>query len=233
MKYPLNRVVSAALIAVDNASGEYISAKKAEEDGKESTAYAIKKILLRDTCKGPTTKSIDDKLENANEIIDWVRNINHVPNGTDINYWANLQMEFKDEQTSKVGVVGSALQFYNRTLAIESYKELIKGSKYIGDLRKRGTFFIKLVTKLHKNEGDPNTTQTVDSSYFVYKGITREGSLVLFFDSTDHPVEIGDCFLFEGYVKDHKICNYDKVPLTQMNRIKFLENHGQPNKQRG
>jgi len=232
MKYPLNRVVSAALIAVDNASGEYISAKKAEEDGKESTSSVVKKILRSDGLVSATTKSIDDRLEDATEIINWVRNLGSVPNGTDVNYWTNLKTEFKDEQTSKVGVVGSALQFYNQNLSSVVYKELIKGSKYIGDLRKKGTFFVKLLTKVHKNEGGPGSVPDLTSGYFIYKGITREGALVLFFDSSEHPVEVGDCFLFEGYVKDHKICTFDNVPLTQLNRIKFMENHGQPRQDR-
>ena len=65
MKYPLERVVSAALVAVDDNSGEYVSAKRAEETGLDSTKTLVTSILKHDGVLDTTTKTIDRRLEDA------------------------------------------------------------------------------------------------------------------------------------------------------------------------
>jgi len=226
-RYPLERIVSAALVAVE-LQGEYISNQLASETIQISTSETIREILSRDgeQADRSTSDLIQAKLLDANNVISWVREMDYVPVGIDINYWTNLQFEFKSEESDKVGLVGSALKFYNQKLSNEAYRDLIRKSKYIGILSNREKFFAKLMLKLHKNDDER-------SGYFLYKAITREGNLITFFNEEDFPVVVGDCFLFEGLITDHNICPYDKVPNTKLSRIKYLENYGRPREHNG
>ena len=214
------QIVSSALLVVDEQGG-YVSVKMAQQSQTlpgplTSTAKLAHRVLTG----GDRENEIVAYEEQAQKIIDWIVGLNNVPKNVDPNFWQKLQSQLSGNSTIQVAVVASSLQFYNQKFTSDKFKEIIKGSSYVGDLNKRENCFVKLVYKDHKMDVFPG--------YYVYKGVTRNGDLVLFYDKNDHPITIGDCFLFKGTIKTHEICKFDNVPITKFNRITFLENHGQP-----
>ena len=210
------QIVSSALLVVDEQGG-YISVKKAQESQTlTSTANLVHKILLG----GDRENELVAYEEQAQKIIDWIVGLNSIPKNADPNFWQKLQSQLSGNSTIQVGVVTSSLHFYNQKFTADKFKKIIKDYSYVGDLNNREDCFVKLVYKDHKMD--------IHSGYYIYKGITRDGDLVLFYDKNDHPITIGDCFLFKGTIKTHEICKFDNVPITKFNRIRFLGNHGQP-----
>ena len=214
------KVVSSALLVVNEQRG-YVSVKTAQQSQTlvgplTSTAKLAHRVLTG----GDREDEIVAYEEQAQKIIDWIVGLNSIPKNVDPNFWQKLQSQLAGKSAIQIAVVTSSLQFYNQKFTSDKFKEIIKGSSYIGDLDSRENCFVKLVYKDHKMDIYPG--------YYIYKGITREGDLVLFYDKNDHPITIGDCFLFKGTIKTHEICKFDNVPITKFNRINFLENHGQP-----
>ena len=185
------QIVSSALLVVDEQGG-YISVKKAQESQTlTSTANLVHKILLG----GDRENELVAYEEQAQKIIDWIVGLNSIPKNADPNFWQKLQSQLSGNSTIQVGVVTSSLHFYNQKFTADKFKKIIKDSSYVGDLNNREDCFVKLVYKDHKMD--------IHSGYYIYKGITRDGDLVLFYDKNDHPITIGDCFLFKGTIKTH------------------------------
>ena len=217
-KFPVLRILSSALLVISEQGG-YISQQKSKKTGQQSTAYEVREMLIA----GKRTVELDANEQEAQKVLDWGSNKNYIPDGLDPNYWHDVGAQLACKDSNKIGLVASAIYFYNQKFTRELYKDLIKNSKYIGELKKRTNFFAKLLNKIAKN--DQNGTS---DGYYIYKIITREGDYAFFFNKNDYPVEVGDCFLFRGTVIGHDICKFEKVPTTKFNNVRFLENHGQP-----
>ena len=213
------QIVSTALLIVDE-QGEYMSVSKAQRSSYYGSSMSTSRLVQEVLFSGDRETEIVAYEEQAQKIIDWIVGLNIIPKNIDPNFWQKLQSQLSGNSVIQIAVVASSLQFYNQKFTSDKFKEIIKGSKYIGDLNSREDCFVKLVYKDHKMDIHPG--------YYIYKGITRDGDLVLFYDKNDHPITIGDCFLFKGTIRGHEICKFDNVPITKFNRIKFLENYGQP-----
>ena len=214
------KIVSSALLVVDEQGG-YVSVKTAQQSQTlvgplTSTAKLAHRVLIDNN----RYDEIVAYEEQAQKIIDWIVGLNNIPKNVDPNFWQKLQSQLAGKSEIQIAVVAASLQLYTQKFTSDKFREIIKGSSYIGDLNNRENCFVKLVYKDHKMDIHPG--------YYIYKGITRDGDLILFYDKNDHPITIGDCFLFKGTIKTHEICKFDNVPITKFNRITFLENHGQP-----
>jgi len=93
--------------------------------------------------------------------------------------------------------------------------------EYIGEIKKRGDFFVKLLRVNYNN----------NLGCHIYNVKDRKGNLGLFF-SSDSPADLGlaleDCFLARMTPKRHSVSNYHGGKETVFNRIKVLENVGSP-----
>jgi hypothetical protein len=116
------------------------------------------------------------------------------------------------------------------TMAREEFKKKARGKaedegmlskEYIGEIKKRGDFFVKL---LRVNYND-------NLGCHIYNVKDRKGNLGLFF-SSDSPGDLGlsveDCFLARMTPKRHSVSNYHGGKETVFNRIKVLQNVGSP-----
>ena len=111
----------------------------------------------------------------------------------------------------------SAIGVYNRAEQREQLKELYAGSEYVGALKQRNKYFLKVIERRNMSTG------------YLFKCITRERNLVHFFSHKDYPVELGDCILVNATVVEHKQSKYDHDnKTTRINRVVLIENHGQP-----
>ena len=86
----------------------------------------------------------------------------------------------------------------------------------------------KLIDKINRDD------------YIVYKCITKEHNLCLFYKSMDSntnltrmenefEIELGDCFLIKATPVKHEESEYDNgAKMTRFNRVVFVQNYGQP-----
>ena len=201
-RFPVLDILSSALLVISEQGG-FVNLTQSVQTGKETTANQVVE-LLRD---GSRYAEIKKYIANAKQIKLWFSCKDAVPENTDPNYWQKLKHYVSEMESDKVGLIASSVSFYNQKFTSDKFKEIIKGSKYIGELNTTENCFIKLIYKNHKMDQQRN--------YYIYKGVTRDGDLVLFYDKNDYPITIGDCFLFRGNIKDHEICNFDNVPVTK------------------
>ena len=215
--YPLTQVVSLGLKIVAD-EGDFVSSSNANQRGIFSTAHLVKQSLV--TNPGYKMTGIG----NPYEVMEYVKNLTPPTDVTRTgrDYYDRLKEVYqKDDVTYKeVAMVVSALAFFNNPkMSSNDYQDLIGNSKYIGELKKRDNFFVKLL----------NETFLRKQNCFVYKFITRDGDLGFFFKGKALDITSGDCFLFKGTPIEHSVSSYDKVPTTKFNRVAFLENHGKSN----
>ena len=218
IKYPVLQILGSALL-VTNEQGGYVSTQTSKKTGQQTTAYEVKEMLDA----GKRQVEITANEQEAQKVLDWGSNKNSIPDGLDPSFWCDLNTQLTHVSSNKIGIIASAIYFYNQKFTRELYKDFIRNSKYIGDLKQRDIFFAKLLNKIAKNDQNG-----LSEGYYIYKVVTREGDYAFFFNKNDFPIEVGDCFLFRGTVIGHDVCRYEKVPSTKFNNVRFMENHGQP-----
>tara|TARA_Y100000310_G_C20694481_1_gene824551 strand:- start:1362 stop:2033 length:672 start_codon:yes stop_codon:yes gene_type:complete len=139
------------------------------------------------------------------------------------NYYNDLRTIYREDvvNVSSVGLISSALGLYNQHTTRKDFMERVKDSAHQGLIGDRGLWFNKLLSfrEMHNDFGG-----------FQYKVLSREGNYGVFYSQKDFGLEIGDCFLFKGTVKDHKIHSQNNIQYaeTQWNRVVFVENYGKP-----
>ena len=209
--YPITSVIAVGLVQVATV-GEFISAAKANRENVFSTAHFVKQTLLSDPEKKVIPTS-DPQL-----VIDYVNKLDPVVvNTVSDDYHQRLKDVYEKENVTykEISMVVSALAFFNNPkMPNSNYKEMIANSNFIGKLKQRDKFFVKLLKEMSKHE------------YWIYKFITRDGSLGYFFKNDKLGVTQGECFLFKGTPISHEEDRYDKVPVTKFNRIAHVENYG-------
>ena len=193
----------------------FVSVSDARAKEIFSTSHYVKHALLDDPLdRLPNWKSSKE----VDEVIEYVQTYNSSSNNpTAGDYYEKLiEVYHKLEVTYKeVAMVVSALAFFNNPkLPSSDYNDMIANSKYIGELKERDNFFVKLLKEMPKQD------------YWIYKFITRDGSLGYFFKNDKLDVVQGNCFLFKGTPIEHAEDRYDKVPCTKFNRIAHVEDYG-------
>jgi hypothetical protein len=98
----------------------------------------------------------------------------------------------------------------------EEIKVASANSDYIGSLKKRAEFFVKLVGKKYSD----------NVGCYIYNVKDRRGNLGVFFSSDSDLAEVNDCFLAKMTPKRHSVNNYHGGKETVFNRVKVLDNVG-------
>ena len=217
--YPLKTVVALGVLMM-NKHG-YMSVSDAKQKNQTtsttfSTAQHVKSIL-----HSGKDWDMDVDVDKVEDVISYVYNL--VPPNqttrTGRDYYEKLVKVYSKPEVKyeEIGMVVSALAFFNNPKVSNSdYRDMIVNSKYIGELKNRDNFFVKLLKE----------TFLQQQNCYVYKFITREGDLGFFFKEEKLDLISGDCFMFKGTPIEHKEDRYDKVPCTKFNRVAHVKNFG-------
>jgi len=106
----------------------------------------------------------------------------------------------------------------NREVKKAEAKESASTSEYMGSVKKRAEFFVKLIGKTYSD----------NVGCYIYKIKDRKGNLGVFFSSDSAVAEVNECFLAKMTPKRHSINDYHGGKETVFNRVKVVENVGKP-----
>ena len=212
-------------VQVVQDTGSFVSKKDATAFPSVATAETVKNILLADDqtfASSAIQKPANRDL--AQKIFDFVENYWWQGFGKNNNsdYISNLKSVFQNSTVtdSQIPIAISAIGVYDREKQKEEIKAIYAESEYVGELKKREKFFLKVIERRQPSTGG-----------YLYKCITRERNLVHFFSQHEFaiPIEIGDCVLVNATVVEHKKSKYDHDnKTTRINRVTIIENYGQP-----
>ena len=217
--------VLAVGVQVVQDTGNFVSKKDASVFPSVATSETVTNILLADdqtfassAIQKPANKDLAQKIAN------FVENWKWQGFGSNINsdYVTNLKGVFKNSTVTdkQIPIAISAIGVYDREKQKEEIKAIYAESEYVGELKKREKFFLKVIERRQPSTGG-----------YLYKCITRERNLVHFFSQHEFaiPIEIGDCVLVNATVVEHKKSKYDHDnKTTRINRVTIIENYGQP-----
>jgi hypothetical protein len=205
---------------------EFVSKTDANNLGCKSTADRVQEIY-RNTVNNLSyidIKGFSKKIQNyVDGLMEWVLTTpkyrDPVPDGYEFkvrNIYSAIQVADKD-----IPLAVSTIGMYDRSLQKKKMDDIITDSEYVGEIDKRDEFFVKLIDKINRDD------------YIMYKCITKEHDLCIFFRSNDtkndFDIELGDCFLMKATPKKHEISHYDDgARITKFNRVVFVKNYGQP-----
>ena len=217
--------VLAVGVQVVQDTGNFVSKKDASAFPSVATSETVTNILLADdqtfassAIQKPANKDLAQKIAN------FVENWKWQGFGSNVNsdYVTNLKGVFKNSTVTdkQIPIAISAIGVYDREKQKEEIKAIYAESEYVGELKKREKFFLKVIERRQPSTGG-----------YLYKCITRERNLVHFFSQHEFaiPIEIGDCVLVNATVVEHKKSKYDHDnKTTRINRVTIIENYGQP-----
>ena len=106
----------------------------------------------------------------------------------------------------------------NRVKNKEAAMEAASTSKYMGKIKQRAEFFVKVVAiKYSPNIG-----------CHIYNIKDRKGNLGVFFSNDSDLANVGECFLAKMTPKRHSVSDYHGGKETVFNRVKVVQNVGAP-----
>lgn len=157
----------------------------------------------------------DDKMahykEDAKAAIEWVKE-QEVKN----EYMHNLKMIVESEVVGYklIGYTASIISAYQRAMErLRVQKLTFKKSEYVGTLKERREFDVKLVSVRH-----------LESFYGVvhlHSFVDNEGRALVWFANTDSGMRVGGQYRIKGTVKKHE--EYNNWKQTTLNRVVMLE----------
>jgi len=212
-------------VQVVQDTGSFVSKKDATEISTVATSETVTDILLADDqtfANSAIQKPANRDL--AQKIFDFVENYWWKGFGKNNNsdYISTLKGVFQNSTITdnQIPIAISAIGVYDREKQKEEIKAIYANSEYVGELKKREKFFLKVIERRQPSTGG-----------YLYKCITRERNLVHFFSRHDYAIsiEIGDCVLVNATVVEHKRSVYEHDnKTTRINRVTIIENYGQP-----
>ena len=212
-------------VQVVQDTGNFVSKKDATEISTVATSETVTDILLADdqtfansAIQKPANKDLAHKISEFVENWKW----QGFGSNSESDYVTNLKSVFKNSTVTdrEIPIAISAIGVYDREKQKEEIKAIYANSEYVGELKKREKFFLKVIERRQPSTGG-----------YLYKCITRERNLVHFFSRHDYAIsiEIGDCVLVNATVVEHKRSVYEHDnKTTRINRVTIIENYGQP-----
>ena len=217
--------VLAVGVQVVQDTGNFVSKKDATTFPTVSTAETVMNVLLADdqtfansAIQKPANRDLVQKISDFVEGYKW----QGFGSNSNSDYITNLKGVFKNSTVTdrEIPIAISAIGVFDREKQKEEIKAIYAESEYVGELKKREKFFLKVIERRQPSTGG-----------YLYKCITRELNLVHFFSRHEFaiPIEIGDCVLVNATVVEHKKSKYDHDnKTTRINRVTIIENYGQP-----
>ena len=221
--------VLAVGVQVVQDTGNFVSKKDAKNFPSVSTAETVKNVLESSdqtfadhAIKKQANQTMAARIQVFVENWHWRGFGSGTPANPSVNsdYVKNLKSVFKNSTVTdrEIPIAISAIGVFDRENQKQQIKEIYAESEYVGTLKKREKFFLKVIER-----------RTPSTGGYLYKCITRELNLVHFFAEKDFPFEIGDCILINATAVEHKKSQYDHDnKTTRLNRVVLIENYGQP-----
>lgn len=122
-----------------------------------------------------------------------------------------------------VAMVNSWISRAKKEEKKKEFQERYAKSEFIGSLKIRGEFFVKVIEIINKDWGS------------IWKLVDVDDKLGFFFTNASKALnaEVNDCILIKATPIAHEISEYHGLPETKFNRIKILDNVGSVEKPRG
>jgi len=208
----------------------YVSKKRAMELDKSPTSHTLARWLKANPDEVAVQVKDEDTIQ-ADKALAWLGKLS--PMNEFYQSLKNLTSGGYGSKASPGEITKSDFGFVAcvfETMAREEFKKKARevaetqgdlSKDYIGEIKKRGDFFVKLL-KVNYNH---------NLGCHIYNVKDRKGNLGLFF-SSDSPGDLGlnveDCFLARMTPKRHSVSNYHGGKETVFNRVKVLQNVGSP-----
>ena len=225
--YPLELALESAA-AIIRTHG-YISKKEAGTSGRQATSVTIGTWLNSPSSTAPVIEDADKTA--AAEAMVWLdalaRSTGVSANSFDASMASLTVGGYRKVASGMItksdfGFVACVWATMEREVNWKKKQDDLKvasaNSDYIGSLKKRADFFVKLVGKNYSD----------NVGCYIYKVKDRKGNLGVFFSSDSDLAEVNDCFLAKMTPKRHSVNDYHGGKETVFNRVKVVENVGRP-----
>ena len=222
--YPLELALKYAAFIIREQG--YTSKKDAQITGGRSTSDILNTWFTASACRG----TLQEDSEKAQEALVWLQgkaNITGYASESDfdrsmrmltIGGYRNVAPGMITK--SDFGFIACVYSTMERTAGREKNKEVAKEaastSEYMGSVKKRAEFFVKLVDKKYSDS----------IGCYIYNVKDQKGNLGVFFSSDADLAKLEDCFLAKMTPKRHSVNNYHGGKETVFNRVKVVQNVG-------
>ena len=203
----------------------YVSKKDAAQSGKKSTSNILGTLL-----SGPAPAITQDDGVKAQEALAWLNALaastkTGRENDFDISMRNLSQGGYRVVAPGMItksdfGFVACVWATMEREVNWKKKQDDLKAasadSEYIGKLKKRAEFFVKLTGKKYSDY----------SGCYIYNIKDRKGNLGVFFSSDSELAKVNDCFLAKMTPKRHSVSEYHGGKETIFNRVVVVQNVG-------
>ena len=223
--YPLELALEYAA-SIIRAHG-YISKKDAaQSSGRHSTSHTLG-IWLTDPC---TLNTLPEDKVKAKEALAWLNALTHKgPTAHESDFDRSMRLlpqgGYRNVAPSMIAksdfgfvacVYTTMDRAANREMKMAEAKESASTSEYMGSVKTRAEFFVKLVQKTYSD----------NAGCYIYKVKDRKGNLGVFFSSDSALAEINECFLAKMTPKRHSVSDFHGGKETVFKRVKVVQNVG-------
>ena len=119
----------------------------------------------------------------------------------------------------KISFVAPVVSNFLRSSKNKLDEESLKNLDYIGTLKEKGEFFVKLVKIIEKGD------------YKIHRIVDRNGNRGFFYNFNGSEINVNECFLMKATVARHTVSTYDSGKDTYFNRVTIVSNHGSKNEE--
>ena len=226
--YPLELALEATA-AIIRTHG-YTSKKDFHTSGRQPTSTTLGIWLKSPTTTAPVIEAAD--LAVAQEALAWLQGKAHITGyASESDFDRSMRLLTEGGYSSLThgqicksdfGFIACVYSTMERAANREKNKEVAKEaastSEYIGKLKSRAEFFVKLVGKKYSD----------NIGCYIYNVKDQKGNLGVFFSSDSDLAKLEDCFLAKMTPKRHSVNNYHGGKETVFNRVKVVQNVGAP-----
>lgn len=221
--YPLELALeyAAGIIRVEG----YISKKNATEY-KHSTAHSLGLWLNNPTTLPPH----QEDAAKAKEALAWLNALTHKgPTAHESDFDRSIRllpqggyrgvdpsMITKSDFGFVACVYATMDRAAGREMKMAEAKESASTSEYMGSVKTRAEFFVKLIGKTYSD----------NAGCYIYKVKDRKGNLGVFFSSDSSMAEVNECFLAKMTPKRHSVSDFHGGKETVFKRVKVVQNVG-------
>jgi hypothetical protein len=205
----------------------YISKKNATEY-KHSTAHSLGLWLNNPTTLPPH----QEDAAKAKEALAWLnarRASRHYPYASESDFDRSIRllpqggyrgvdpsMITKSDFGFVACVYATMDRAAGREMKMAEAKESASTSEYMGSVKTRAEFFVKLIGKTYSD----------NAGCYIYKVKDRKGNLGVFFSSDSSMAEVNECFLAKMTPKRHSVSDFHGGKETVFKRVKVVQNVG-------
>jgi len=206
----------------------YTSKKENAQSGKHSTSHTLG-IWLTNSA---TPNTLPEDEVKAQEASAWLNALTHKgPTAHESDFDRSMRLlpqgGYRNVAPSMIaksdfGFVACVYGTMDRAAGREANRaeatESASSSEYMGSVKKRAEFFVKLIGKKYSD----------NIGCYIYNVRDRKGNLGVFFSNDSSLADINECFLAKMTPKRHSVNVYHGGKETVFNRIKVVENVGKP-----